>query len=224
MASSTFAASIRWRHSDCRMRSIERARADCLASDVLAGVALRHRNPPRRRRVHLRRRDCALQLDRGQARRTAQQTAVPRAIRPLRKTDARSTTSKRSANLPLDPPRGRRRITRASARRARPARGSSAFPAPSRARASTKFRTGRRSATLIELGGGVAGGTAAASRSLLGGAAGRSSARRARSMPLTFEDARAAGTTLGSGRRDALRRASSIWVTSLRRIAALLPR
>ena len=39
--------------------------------------SLRHRDPPRRRRVHLRRGDGDLQLDRGLSRRAAQQAAVP---------------------------------------------------------------------------------------------------------------------------------------------------
>ena len=71
--------------------------------------ALRYRDPPRRRRVYLRRRDGALQLDRGQARRAAQQAAVSRRGGPLRKTDAREQRrdARESAG---DPARRRQRL------------------------------------------------------------------------------------------------------------------
>ena len=46
-------------------------------------------SPPRRRRLHLRRGDGALQLDRGQARRATQQAAVPGRGRPVRQADRR---------------------------------------------------------------------------------------------------------------------------------------
>ena len=47
----------------------------------------RHRAAARRRRLHLRRGDGAVRVDRGQARRTAQQAAVPGGSRPVRQTD-----------------------------------------------------------------------------------------------------------------------------------------
>ena len=60
------------------------------------GVRLRHRAPARRRRLHLRRGDRAVQLDRGQARRAAEQAAVPRAPTACSgKPDRRSTTWRR---------------------------------------------------------------------------------------------------------------------------------
>ena len=51
------------------------------------GHALRHRAAQGRRRVHLRRGDGALQLDRGLPRRAAQQAAVPGRRRPVRQAD-----------------------------------------------------------------------------------------------------------------------------------------
>ena len=51
------------------------------------GPRVRRRDPARRRRVHLRRGDRDLRVDRGEARRAAQQAAVPRRGRPLRKAD-----------------------------------------------------------------------------------------------------------------------------------------
>ena len=59
------------------------------------GVRVRHRAPSRRRRVHLRRGDRAVQLDRGQARRTTQQAAVPGAARACSASRPASTTSRR---------------------------------------------------------------------------------------------------------------------------------
>ena len=53
------------------------------------GLRLRHRAPARRRRLHLRRGDGALRVDRGQARRAAQQAAVPGRGRPVRQADGR---------------------------------------------------------------------------------------------------------------------------------------
>ncbi len=53
------------------------------------GLRVRRRDPPRRGRVHLRRGDGDLRVDRGQARRAAQQAAVPRRGRPLRQADRR---------------------------------------------------------------------------------------------------------------------------------------
>ena len=52
-------------------------------------LRLRHRAPARRRRLHLRRGDGALRVDRGQARRAAQQAAVPGRGRAVRQADGR---------------------------------------------------------------------------------------------------------------------------------------
>ena len=60
-------------------------------------LALRHRAAPRRRRLHLRRGDGALQLDRGLPRRAAQQAAVPGRGRACSASRPSSTTSRRSS-------------------------------------------------------------------------------------------------------------------------------
>ena len=69
--------------------AIAQARTAGLLGDDVMGrnAAFRYRAKARRRRVHLRRRDRALQLDRRQARRTAQQAAVPGSSRSLRQAD-----------------------------------------------------------------------------------------------------------------------------------------
>ena len=59
------------------------------------GVRVRRRAPSRRGRLHLRRGDGAVQLDRGQARRAAQQAAVPRRARASSASPPASTTSRR---------------------------------------------------------------------------------------------------------------------------------
>ena len=59
-----------------------------LGADVLGeGLHLRHRDPARRRRVHRWRGDRADQLPGRQARRAAEQAAVPRTVRPVRQAD-----------------------------------------------------------------------------------------------------------------------------------------
>ena len=58
------------------------------------GFALRHRAATRRGRVHLRRGDGAVQLDRGQARRAAEQAPLPRHVRRCSASPPRSTTSR----------------------------------------------------------------------------------------------------------------------------------
>ncbi len=74
------------------------------------------------------------------------------------------------------------------------ARGSSASRAASSGRASTSCRSARRCATLLDLAG-----AAPPKAVLLGGAAGAFVGPDQLDLPLTFEDTRAAGVTLGSG-------------------------
>ena len=76
------------------------------------GLRLRHRAPARRRRLHLRRGDGALRVDRGQARRAAQQAAVPGRGRAVRQADGRQ--QRRDARQrPAHPARWAARPTRA---------------------------------------------------------------------------------------------------------------
>ena len=128
--------------------AIARAReAGLLGADILGSrLRLRHRAPARRRRLHLRRGDGALRVDRGQARRAAQQAAVPgrgRAVRQADRRQQRRDAGERAAHRA----RGRRGLRLGSAPRARPARSSSACRATSRGRASTRSSSARRCAT-----------------------------------------------------------------------------
>ena len=107
------------------------------------GLRVRHRDPQGRRRLHLRRGDGDLQLDRGLPRRAALEAAVPGRRGPVRQADrgqqrrdARQRAARRRARAGRATPR--------PARRARAARSSSASPATSSARASTRCRSGRR--------------------------------------------------------------------------------
>ena len=82
------------------------------------GFALRHRVLPRRGRLHLRRGDGDLQLDRGLPRRAAQQAAVPGRGRPVRPADGRQQrrdAGQRAADHP-----GRRRVRAVGTRLDRP--------------------------------------------------------------------------------------------------------
>ena len=87
------------------------------------GLRLRHRAPTRRRRLHLRRGDGAVRVDRGQARRAAQQAAVPGRDRPVRQADGRQ--QRRDAGQhPAHRARRRRGVRADRAPMARPARSS----------------------------------------------------------------------------------------------------
>ncbi len=77
-----------------RDRSGVRARVPRRRRDG-GGVRVRRGAPSRRRRVHLRRGDVAVQLDRGQARRATEQATVPRRAGRLRSSPPGSTTSRR---------------------------------------------------------------------------------------------------------------------------------
>ena len=93
--------------------AIEAARAAGLlgAGHPRLGVRLRHRAPARRRRLHLRRGDGALRVDRGQARRAAQQAAVPGRGRAVRQAD-RGQQRRDAGQRAADRPRGRRGVRR----------------------------------------------------------------------------------------------------------------
>ena len=75
------------------------------------GLRLRHRGPARRRRLHLRRGDGALRVDRGQARRAAQQAAVPGRGRAVRQADRRQQR-RDPGQRPAHPRDGRRGVRR----------------------------------------------------------------------------------------------------------------
>ena len=188
--------------------AIDAARAHGLARARRSrhAASLRHRDPARRRRVHLRRRDGALQLDRRQARRAAQQAAVSGRRSGLFGKPTVVNNVETLANLPhivLD--------------------GGAAY-----ARLGTPESTGH--AALLPVGHGARPGVYEVEHGTTLGDAARARRRRPRggaicrrfcsaaqpacssgrtrsTMPLTFEGARAAGATLGSGVVMALRRA-----------------
>ena len=161
------------------------------------GLRLRHRDPQGRRRLHLRRGDGDLQLDRGLPRRAAQQAAVPGRRRPVREADG--DQQRRDAGERARRARGRRPgLRRASAPRPRPARSCSASPATSTRPGVYEVPFGTTLGELLELAGGVPAG-GALQTVLLGGAAGGFVRPDELDLPLTFEARAAAKTTLGSG-------------------------
>ena len=130
--------------ADQRDHGVPGARAAGRGRDGLR-AALRHRAAQGRRRVHLRRGDGAVQLDRGRARRAAQQAAVPGRRRPVRQADGgqqRREPDQRAGHRA----RGRRGVRAGSAPSSPPARGCCAFRAASSAPASTRRRSASRCA------------------------------------------------------------------------------
>ena len=122
------------------------ARRGCSGRHPRLGLRLRHRAATRRRRLHLRRGDGAVRVDRGQARRAAQQAAVPgrgRAVRQADRGQQRRDPGQRAAHRA----RRRRGLRRGSGPRARPGRSCSACPATSPGRASTRSSSAPRWAT-----------------------------------------------------------------------------
>ena len=162
------------------------------------GTSLRHRDAPRRRRLHLRRGDGALQLARGQARRAALEAAVSRRRSASSASRPWSTTSRRWPTCSTSCSRAARRGRR-PAPPPPPARACSACRATSRGPGSTSCRSAARSREVIDARRRRGGRTAAA-----GGAARRRrrDVRRAASRSTCrspSRTSRAAGATLGSG-------------------------
>ena len=155
---------------------------------------VRARAAHRRRRVRLRRGDGALPVDRGLPRRAALEAAVPGRGRPLRQAD-RGQQRRDAAQRARHRARRRRRLRRdrhegSTGTRLFCVSGCVERPGPLRAPVRQ-----RRCASCSS-----SPASAPPKAVLLGGAAG--CVRRARSqldLPLTLEDARAAGVTLGSG-------------------------
>ena len=125
--------------------ALDEARArGFLGDDVIGeGFAFDDRDPQGRRRLHLRRGDGDLRVDRGQPRRAAQQAAVPGRRTGSSASRRSSTTSRRSSTCSTSS-RAPAPSTPRPAPRSRRARSSSASPATSSARASTRCRSGRR--------------------------------------------------------------------------------
>ena len=205
--SSTCAASTRDAPRDpARTRSPGAPPRGFLGADILGrGLRLRHRDPPRRRRLHLRRGDGALQLDRGLPRRAAQQAAVPGRRSACSASRRSSTTSRRWSTCSRSCSRAAPRSRRSAPSRSTGTQARSASRATSRARASTRSPFGVTLRELLELAGGVPAAGAA------GGAAGRRgrrlrAARTSSTSRSPSRRARDAGATLGSGVVMVLRR------------------
>ena len=161
-------------------------------------LRVRHRAPPRRRRLHLRRGDGALQLDRGLPRRAAQQAAVPGRAGPVRQADGRQQRRDAGQRAATSCSTGGAAYARDRHRAARP--GTRLFCVSGRVERPGRLRGAvrrRRCASCSTWPAACRRPTLQAV--LLGGAAGAFVAPDELDMPLTFEDARAAGTTLGSG-------------------------
>ncbi len=98
------------RPSSCTRRSSRRAPPDCSANVLAVRVRLRHRAPARGGRLHLWRGDRPVQLDRGQARRAAEQAPVPRDTRRVRSSDR--DQQRRDADQRAADPDARRGLVR----------------------------------------------------------------------------------------------------------------
>ena len=171
------------------------------------GPRLRPRDLREPRRLHLRRGERAARGDRGQARRAAQQAAVPRRPHGLLRTSPRSsTTSRRSSSCPSILAQGRRLVEGRRARTARPGSSSSASAATSRARACSRSPMGTPARELIyDLAGGVAGGRTLKACAPSGPSSGYLPASML-DLPLDWNALTKAGSTLGSGAHRRLRR------------------
>ncbi len=158
------------------------------------GLRLRHRAPDRRRRLHLRRGDRPVQLDRGQAGRAAQQAAVPGRGRPVRQADRRQ--QRRDAGQCSADPAGRREAYAAIGTEG--SAGPKLFCVSGHVARPGIYEVpfGTTLRELLTLAGGASGEIRTI---LLGGAAGVFVGPEALDTPLTFEGTRAINATLGSG-------------------------
>ena len=184
-------------------------------------LGVRHRAPARCRRLHLRRGDGALRVDRGQARRAAQQAALPRRVRALRQADR--DQQRRDAGQRAAHPRRRRRAgggARYAATGTEGSTGPKLFCLSGHVVRPGVYEVpfGTTLRELLALGGGVPGGRAIRAI-LLGGAAGVFVGPEALDVPLTFEGTRAIGASLGSGVVMVFDETADL-VGTLRRIAA----
>ena len=182
-------------------RSTQARARGLLGDDVMGqGFALRHRAAPRRRRLHLRRGDGALQLDRGLPRRAAQQAAVPGRGGPVRQADGGQQRRDAGQRARRSCCERRRRLRGDRHRAARPGTQAVLRLRPRRAaRASTRCRSATTLARAARRWPAACRAAGALQAVLLGGAAGAFVGPDELDMPLTFEGTRAAGATLGSG-------------------------
>ena len=143
--------------AEATRRPRDRGRARAPASSAGRpglGLRLRHRAPARCRRLHLRRGDGALRVDRGQARRAAEQAAVPGRGRAVRQAD-RGEQRRDAGQRPAHPRDGRRGLRRDRHRGLRPGRSSSACPGHVARPGVYEVEFGATLRDLIDLAGGV---------------------------------------------------------------------
>ena len=160
------------------------------------GRALRHRAAKGRRRLHLRRGDGPLQLDRGLPRRAALEAAVPGRLRPLLQAHGREQRREPDQRA-RHRDRGRRGVRGIGTEQSTGTRLfclSGCVARPGLYEAPFGVTLGE----LLETAGGVAGGRPLKAV-LLGGAAGGFVGPDRLDLELSFEATRASGTTLGSG-------------------------
>ena len=142
-ASSTSAASTRWPPTRLRNAiATTPAGRPARPGHPRLGLRLRDRAADRRRRLHLRRGDGPLQLDRGQARRATQQAAVPGRGRPVRQAD-RGQQRRDPGQRAADPARRRRGVRRDRHRGFGRPEALLRLRATSAGRGSTRSRSGR---------------------------------------------------------------------------------
>ena len=168
-----------------------------LGQDILDhGLLVRHRDPQRRRRLHLRRGDGDLQLDRGLPRRAAVQAAVPGRGGLFGKPTVVNNVET-LVNVPEVLRAGGLEYARIGTEKSTGTRlfclsGAVARPGV------YEVPFGETLGAVLERAGGVPGDRALQAV-LLGGAAGGFVGPDQLDLPLTFEDVRAAGAMLGSG-------------------------
>ena len=138
------------RSPTCSTRAVAEAYDAGFAGENILGTGVgdRHRRPPRRRRLHLRRGDGAARLARGQARQPAAEAAVPGDPGPLRRADAdqqRRDARRTSRTSSTTAPTGSRASAPSSRRGPRSSRSRAASSGPATTRSSWGSRRARSS-------------------------------------------------------------------------------
>ena len=166
-------------------------------ADTRRGLLVRHRDPQRRRRVHLWRGDRDLQLDRGVSRRATREAAVPGRARAVRQADDRQ--QRRDAHQRARGAADWGRRVRADWNREVDRAQAVLLVGPHRSARRVRGDLRRDTRRAARAGAGGVPGGRSLQAVLLGGAAGGFVTPDQLDMPLTFEAVREAGATLGSG-------------------------
>ena len=199
-ATSTCAPSTRWPSSACSTPSTQAREYGLLGKDILGiGLRLRPRDPHGRRRLRLRRRDRADDLDRGQPRRAAPAPAVPGRQRASGASPTVLNNVETYANVPPIMLQGRRVVRRDRAPRRARAPRSSRSPATSTTPASSRCRWACRSARSSTTSAAAcpAARSSRPRRSAVRRAA--ASRRSTSTSPVDYESLKELGAIMGSG-------------------------